>query len=99
MDLATSLYEDAASSKACNRHLEEALTALVASQGAERMCAFEIGAGTGGTTSGLLPRLNPWASRYTFSDLSRVFTQAARVRFAAQYDFVDYCLFDAEVDP
>jgi SAM-dependent methyltransferase len=59
---------------------------------------LEIGAGTGGTSSALVPVLPPGRARYVFSDVSELFLDRARERFAA-YPFVEYRLFDMEKDP
>jgi acyl transferase domain-containing protein/SAM-dependent methyltransferase len=60
----------------------------------------EIGAGTGGTTRGLLPLLRPHAARleYVYTDLSSAFLRAAENRFAADYPFVQYRILDIEKD-
>ncbi len=59
---------------------------------------LEIGAGTGGTTAHILPILPPNRTEYVFSDVSNVFTAAARQRFR-DYPFVDYALLDLDEDP
>ncbi len=59
---------------------------------------LEIGAGTGGTTAGLLPRCPPNARDYVFTDVSDFFLDRAARTFAA-YPFVDYGLLDIERRP
>jgi SAM-dependent methyltransferase/acyl carrier protein len=56
---------------------------------------MEVGAGTGGTTSSLLPVLPPERTRYRFTDVSNTFFEHARKRFAA-FRFVEYSVFDVE---
>ncbi|WP_258096629.1 methyltransferase, partial [Klebsiella pneumoniae] len=57
---------------------------------------LEVGAGTGGTTTLLLQALAGHTGvRYTFTDISAVFTRRAQARFA-QHDFVDYREFDLQ---
>ncbi len=59
---------------------------------------LEIGAGTGGTTSMLLPELTAVRPRYVFTDVSRLFLVQGKQKFAA-YDFVEYDLLDIEKSP
>jgi acyl transferase domain-containing protein/aryl carrier-like protein/protein-L-isoaspartate O-methyltransferase len=59
---------------------------------------LEIGAGTGGTTSYLLPYLNPESTEYIFSDVSIMFTTAAQKKFQ-DYPFVSYQVLNIEQDP
>jgi acyl transferase domain-containing protein len=59
---------------------------------------LEIGAGTGGTTACLLPRLPAALTQYTFTDISPLFLARAREKFA-HYPFVDYRMLDIEGDP
>jgi acyl transferase domain-containing protein/SAM-dependent methyltransferase len=58
----------------------------------------EIGAGTGGTTSSVLPVLRPDRTAYTFTDVSDFFLTRAQERFAA-FPFVEYRLLDIEREP
>lgn len=62
---------------------------------------LEVGAGTGGTTSAVLPALKPYGDRlrYVYTDVSRAFTDHGKRRFGADYPFVEYALFDAERPP
>ena len=62
-----------------------------------RLRILEIGAGTGGTTAAVLPRL-PAACDYVFTDVSAAFLTPAREKFAA-YDFIEYRALDIERDP
>jgi acyl transferase domain-containing protein/ubiquinone/menaquinone biosynthesis C-methylase UbiE/acyl carrier protein len=59
---------------------------------------LEIGGGTGGTTSAVLPALPANRTAYTFTDISAQFTKAARQKFG-QFPFVDYRLLDIGRDP
>ncbi len=98
-DLARNLYERSATMRYINGLAASAfgsLTAAVPAGSALRI--LEIGAGTGGTTASLLPMLVAERARYVFTDMSELFLDRARERFAA-YPFVDYRLFDMERDP
>ena len=59
---------------------------------------LEIGAGTGGVTSHILPRLAPERVEYCFTDVSPHFFAPAKKDFAA-YPFVRFQTLDIEVDP
>ena len=59
---------------------------------------LEIGAGTGGTSAWILPRLPAEGSEYLFTDISSHFFNAARQRFAA-YPFVHYRRLDIDQAP
>ncbi|GHO54873.1 type I polyketide synthase [Ktedonobacter robiniae] len=59
---------------------------------------LEVGAGTGGTTSYLLPILPADRSTYIFTDLSEAFLQRAQQKYQ-NYPFVSYQILDLEHDP
>nr|QEO74254.1 methyltransferase [uncultured bacterium] len=63
-----------------------------------KLRVLEIGAGTGGTTAGLLEVLPPDRTEYVFTDISPRFTTSARDQFA-EYGFVQYRILDIERDP
>jgi acyl transferase domain-containing protein/SAM-dependent methyltransferase len=60
-----------------------------------RTRVLEIGAGTGGTTSAILPALTPARTTYWYTDVSRAFLDRARERLAS-FTFVRYGLLDIE---
>ena len=59
---------------------------------------LEIGGGTGGTTSFVLPVLPQHCTEYVFTDVSARFTAHAQHKFA-QYPFVQFRTLDIERDP
>ncbi|MEW2580979.1 SDR family NAD(P)-dependent oxidoreductase [Streptomyces syringium] len=59
---------------------------------------LEVGAGTGSITRTLLPELPAGNTRYTYTDISPAFFQAAEEKFAA-FDFIDYRRLDLDADP
>jgi SAM-dependent methyltransferase len=59
---------------------------------------LEVGAGTGGTTTAVLPALPAGRTAYWFTDVSDFFLTRARRKFAA-FPFVRYGLLDFEKDP
>ncbi len=90
------LYSEAPSFRAFNALLAEAVTAAIPSTGTVRI--LEVGAGTGGATSALLPHLPAGRTRYAFTDVSPVFLPNARTRFA-RYDFIEFKVLDIARDP
>ena len=98
-DLANGLYERSATMQYVNGLAAAAFTSLAASTPPGRMLrVLEVGAGTGGTTAGLLPRLRPDSTRYRFTDVSDLFLDRARQTFA-HYPFVEYGRLNMDVDP
>jgi amino acid adenylation domain-containing protein len=93
------LYETNPVSRLLNRVAAAVVRSTVdcrASRGRGRI--LEVGAGTGGTTGTVLERLTGGAASYTFTDVSRFFTDRAPSRFAA-YPFVDYGVYDIDREP
>jgi acyl transferase domain-containing protein/SAM-dependent methyltransferase/acyl carrier protein len=98
-ELATALYERSTVLRYVNGIAAAALAEYVAQLPASaEIRVLEFGAGTGGTTSSLLPVLPPQRSRYDFTDVSEIFLENAAKRFG-QYAFVRPRLFDLEKDP
>lgn len=68
---------------------------------------LEIGGGTGGTTSRVLPKIGngkksgfgPYASEYHFTDISSGFFGEAQEQFADWSDIMTYRKLDIEIDP
>jgi hypothetical protein len=79
MELATQLYEELPISKMCNLIVVDAIITL--HEQVPALHLFEIGSGTGGTTSFVLPVLSSWTCSYIFTDLSDLFLTNARLRF------------------
>ncbi len=59
---------------------------------------LEIGAGTGGTTSAVLPLLSAETAEYAFTDVAQLFLSKARQKFA-DHAFVHYGILDIEKEP
>jgi acyl transferase domain-containing protein/SAM-dependent methyltransferase len=98
-DLAEGLYERSTTMRYVNGLAASALDALATSTPAGRtLRVMEIGAGTGGTTSSLLPVLSAGNTRYRFTDVSDLFLDRAKGRFAA-FPFVEYSRLDMDQDP
>jgi len=97
-ELALGLYERSATMRYINQLAAAALEAITRSIPPTRSVrVLEIGAGTGGTSSSLLPVLPPGRSRYRFTDISQAFLEPARQRFG-QLPGVEFGLLDLERD-
>lgn len=58
---------------------------------------LEIGAGTGGTTAGLISKLRPWRhqiAEYCYTDLSQAFLRHAEQHFAPEAPYLRTAIFD-----
>ncbi|NEQ06321.1 MAG: SDR family NAD(P)-dependent oxidoreductase, partial [Moorea sp. SIO4E2] len=96
---ATQLYQDSTGAKVMNSLVEKAIaTALEKLPPQRGVRLLEIGAGTGGTTSYILPHLPPDQSEYVFTDIGTLFTAIAQEKFR-DYPFVSYQTLDIEQDP
>ncbi len=83
----------------CNGVSSEILGTAVEQLPADRrMRCLEIGAGTGGTSVSLLPVLPKDRSVYVFTDVSRLFVDLGREKFA-EYPFLVCDELDIEKDP
>jgi len=96
---ATKLYQDSPIARFANLLVQQAVSMALADAPAGRgVRILEIGAGTGGTTSHVLPHLVGRQTEYLFTDLSPMFTTKARERFG-EYPFVRYELLVIERAP
>jgi len=90
-------YQNSTFSRALNRLAGEAVDAAVKLLPEGRpLRILEIGAGTGGATSYVLPRLPAEFTDYVFTDVSPIFTSHAEGRFRRDFPFVRYQLLDIE---
>ena len=93
------LYQDSPSFRSYNMIISKAVSCLTAKMPVnETLRILEIGAGTGGATSYLLPELPHLQTEYVFTDVSEQFLNHARQKFR-QYKFVEYSILDIENDP
>ncbi|MCM0593867.1 MAG: beta-ketoacyl synthase N-terminal-like domain-containing protein [Gloeotrichia echinulata DEX184] len=99
LSMATRLYQDSPSAKVFNTLVKQAVSAAIFQFSQNRSVQLlEIGAGTGGTTSYILPHLLSNQVEYTFTDISTLFTTKGQERFS-EYPFVRYQILDIELDP
>ncbi|MGE0158275.1 MAG: type I polyketide synthase [Gemmatimonadales bacterium] len=96
---ARGLYVDSPYARTYNGALRDALEAASERVPAgSRLRVLEVGAGTGGTTSFVLPVLPADRTEYTFTDVSPMFLDRAREQFGT-FPFVRYTTLDIERDP
>jgi acyl transferase domain-containing protein/SAM-dependent methyltransferase/acyl carrier protein len=96
---ARNLYVESPFARTYNRAITFAIREAIACLPAgAKLRILEIGAGTGGTTTYILPELAVHNVEYTFTDLSPIFLERAKEQFAA-FPFVKYALLDIERDP
>ena len=97
MERVEPLYQTAPTARVYNGVLRQIVIGL-ADAAARPLRMLEVGAGTGSTTEAILPGLAAERVRYTFTDVSPLFPERAREKFAA-YSFVEYGVLDIERDP
>jgi SAM-dependent methyltransferase/acyl carrier protein len=94
--LAEGLYESSRQARYINSIIASALRAAVQALGERRnVHILEVGGGTGGTTSAILPLLPSGQVEYSFTDLSELFLNRARRKFR-EYNFIRYTRFDVD---
>ncbi|MBR8834203.1 MAG: SDR family NAD(P)-dependent oxidoreductase [Stigonema ocellatum SAG 48.90 = DSM 106950] len=95
----TQLYQDSPGAQVINTVVQKVVkTALEQLPKGRGVRVLEIGAGTGGTTSYILPIQPAEQTEYIFTDLSPWFTTQAQEKFH-DYPFVRYQVLDIEQDP
>ena len=96
---ATQLYQDSPMSRVMNTLVQKAISKGIEPLPPSRgLRLLEIGAGTGGTTSYILPHLDSSRTDYVFTDLGVLFTTKAQETFK-DYPFLSYQALDIEMDP
>nr|AEH26521.1 polyketide synthase [uncultured Acidobacteria bacterium A11] len=92
-------YQDSIGLISRNAALAQVVGRLAAAPaGGRKMRVLEIGAGTGGVTSHILPLLEGRNVEYCFTDVSPAFLATARRRYS-DFNGVDYRVLDLEKDP
>jgi acyl transferase domain-containing protein/acyl-CoA synthetase (AMP-forming)/AMP-acid ligase II/acyl carrier protein/SAM-dependent methyltransferase len=99
LTLMENLYEHSALSSYYNAIIRELMRAITETiQPQKQIRILEIGAGTGATSSGLIPILPGQQVSYTFTDITTTFLKQAAIKFR-QYPFIEYRLLNIEQPP
>ncbi|KAF4439073.1 polyketide synthase [Fusarium acutatum] len=96
-NMLSNLYTDGRAMQPLNRIVAELFQNL--SHRYPRLNILEIGAGTGGTTNSVLNAIGDTYGRYTYTDISAGFFEAAKTRFHTHSKRLDYKVLDIENDP
>src|SRR5580704_5784922 len=92
-------YKGSASNAFYNDLAAETVRGLVGTRDDGRVLKIlEVGAGTGGATSHILPLLDPARTNYVFSDVSPLFLERARAKFSG-FASLSTKVFDVAKDP
>ena len=93
------LYSDSFSFVRVNKMIKDLVGSLVKDLPEDRtLRILEIGAGTGGTSAGILPNVPADRTEYVYTDVGQVFLNNAKERFSG-YSFIEYKYLDIEKDP
>ncbi len=96
---ASQLYRDTPTAKLMNTLIGKAMVEILSHIASDqRLQILEVGAGTGGTTTYVLPHLDNQRTTYVFTDIAPLFLVKAQDLFA-NYGFVDYKVLNVEQDP
>lgn len=99
MTNAGALYSDSVFSRQANQRALTAVRAAIQDLPENRtLRILEIGAGTGGLTTHILPLLPPDRTRYVFTDIGSLFLSQAEEKFNDR-TFLEYRILDIENDP
>ncbi len=97
--LAEQVYQDSPSFYLFNRAVAKVVELFLQQVPAGRhLRILEVGGGTGGLTSHVVPRLPAHRCSYVFTDISRIFF-APLERRLSRYDFLTFEALDIETDP
>jgi len=97
-ELAEGLYQRSATMRYINELAAAAVQAVAARFSGRGLRILEVGAGTGSTTVSVAPNITSDRVRYVFTDVSDVFLDRARQKFAS-FAFMEFSRFDLDQDP
>ena len=95
--LAEDLYQRSATMQYINELGAAAVQAVVAKVSGRGLRILEVGAGTGGTTATVIPTIPSDGVRYVFTDVSDLFLDRARQKFAS-CPFMEFGRLDLDQD-
>ncbi len=92
-------YQDAPAHQAANQAVAETVAAVLKDRPRDQMVRIlEVGGGTGGLTSYVLPKLNPDRTEYAFTDIQETLLALAEQKHF-DYNFVKCQKFDLDIPP
>ena len=96
MALVEGIYRGDRLTTHCNGQVAEAVSRVVAARRGRPVRVLEVGAGTGGTSDGVLAALSASGAdvTYHYTDISRAFALHGERRFSARYPFVTFGVLD-----
>jgi acyl transferase domain-containing protein/SAM-dependent methyltransferase len=92
------MYQKSPANRTYNLLLTEAVVAVSKGLRDSPIRILEIGAGTGGSTSYVLPAVSGMQVEYVFTDVAQIFLNNARRKFA-DYSWIRYQLLNLEKEP
>ena len=96
---AEALYSDSPTARFFNGLVAEVMVSAAAGRSPDgNLRILEVGAGTGGTTTHVAPRLPAEGVEYTFTDVGPTFVARARDRFRT-FPFMRFAALDLEREP
>ena len=99
LETAERLYRDSPTARFYNSVVADVLAAAADRPHARPLRIIELGAGTGGTTSHVLPRVAAAGVEYTYTDIGALFVARARERFADHAPIMRFATLNLEHDP
>lgn len=103
ISLVENIYKGNVVANFYNQTLQSSVVAYIQARLAQapmtQIRILEIGAGTGGTTAGLLAQLRPFQNNiveYCYTDLSKAFLQHAEREYAPEHSYIVTRIFDVE---
>jgi acyl transferase domain-containing protein/phospholipid N-methyltransferase len=95
----TKLYQDAPVARVMNLSIQKIIEKAIENLPKNRLLRIlEIGAGTGGSTTYILPVLPQLNTKYIFTDISPLFLSKAQENFK-DFSFIEYKVLNIELDP
>ncbi|OLT58080.1 class I SAM-dependent methyltransferase [Moorena bouillonii] len=96
-NLMSKWYESSVTYQVFYKYIKEAIKILINSRIESTINVIEVGSGTGGLTTHLLPLFEPKQTKYVFTDISNYFLRLGAKKYA-NYPFIDYKILDLEKD-
>jgi NADPH:quinone reductase-like Zn-dependent oxidoreductase/SAM-dependent methyltransferase len=99
LDTTERLYRDSPTARFYNSVIADVIAAATQRPRARPLRIIELGAGTGGTTAHVLPRVATAGVEYTYTDIGALFVARAKERFAPHARFMRFATLNLELAP